>query len=83
MAELSEGFILSLHRQSWLDHLQAAFGPETWKKLQQEGVQTVWDVALLPPARLQQIAKDQQLDEESLSKFAKDCKVFVDFAQDV
>lgn len=53
---------------------QAQLGPETWAKLNKEGVMTVWDVALLTPEHLEQICRGQSMDRDVLSRFYEECQ---------
>jgi hypothetical protein len=75
--DLGEGFLVALQRQFSPDYLQAQLSPDTWLKLNQEGVKTIWDVALLTPERLEQIFKNQQIDFDVLTRFHKKCQAFV------
>jgi hypothetical protein len=75
--ELSEGLLISMQRTLRLEHLQGALGQETWEKLYQEGVRTVWDVALLTPERIQEIANKVPLSPAVLQKLYDDCQTFV------
>ena len=73
-AELGEGFLAGLQKRLQDHDLLARLGLETWTKLNQEGIKTVGDVALLSPERIQQVASKQQLDREALTTFSEDCK---------
>lgn len=75
--DLGEGFLVALQRRLSPEHLQACLGQETWAKLNQEGVRTVWDVALLTPERLEQISKNQHIDHDVLTRFHEECQAFV------
>jgi len=75
--DLGEGFVVALQRQLSPEYLQAQLGPETWLKLHEEGVKTIWDVALLPPERLEHICKNQQMDFDVLTRFHQKCQAFV------
>jgi hypothetical protein len=75
--DLGEGFVVALHRQLSPEYVQAQLGSDTWEKLNQEMVKTIWDVALLTPERLEHIAKKQQMDFEVLTRFHQQCQAFV------
>jgi hypothetical protein len=75
--DLGEGFLVALQSRLRANHLQAQLGQETWEKLNQEGVETIWDVALLTPERLEQISKDQHIDQGVLTRFYEKCQAFV------
>jgi len=75
--DLGEGFLVALQRRLSPEHVHACLGQETWAKLNQEGVRTVWDVALLTPERLEQISKNQHIDHEVLTRFHEECQAFV------
>lgn len=49
--------------------LQTMLGKETWDKLNQEDIWTVWAVASLAPERLQQICHNWHLDQDILTRF--------------
>jgi hypothetical protein len=78
--DLGEGFLVALQRRLSPEHLQACLGQGTWAKLNQEGVRTVWDVALLTPERLEQISKNQHIDHDVLTRFHEECQAFVSVA---
>jgi hypothetical protein len=81
--DLGEGFLVALQRRLNPEHLHACLGQETWAKLNQEGVWTVWDVALLTPERVEWISKNQHLDHDMLTRFHKKYQTFVkDLDQD-
>jgi hypothetical protein len=73
-AELGEGFLVGLQERLREEDLLTRLGKETWTKLNQEGIRTVGDVALLSPERLQQVATNQQIDREALTAFSEACK---------
>jgi Carboxypeptidase regulatory-like domain len=75
--DLGEGLLVALQRQLSPDYVQAQLSPETWLLLHQEGVKTIWDVALLTPEHLEHIAKNQQMDVEVLTRFHQKCQAFV------
>jgi hypothetical protein len=75
--DLGEGFLVALQRRVSPEHSHACLGQETWAKLNQEGVWTVWDVALLTPERLEQISKKQHIDHDVLTRFHEECQAFV------
>jgi hypothetical protein len=76
--DLGEGFLVALQRRVSPERLHACLGQETWATLSQEGVRTVWDVALLTPERLEQIAKNHHLDHDVWTKFHEACQAFVE-----
>jgi hypothetical protein len=75
--DLGEGLLVALQRQLSPDYLQAQLSPEIWLLLHQEGVKTIWDVALLTPEHLEHIAKNQQMDVEILTRFHQKCQALV------
>jgi len=75
--DLGEGLLVALQRQLSPEYLEAQLSPETWRLLHQEGVKTIWDVALLMPEHLEHLAKNQQMDVEVLTRFHQKCQAFV------
>jgi hypothetical protein len=72
--ELGEGFLIGLRNRWQQGRRLATVGEETRKKLNQEGVRTVEDVAFLSPERIQQIATNQHLDPDVLTAYSEACK---------
>ena len=79
--ELGEAFLVGLQKRLQEQDLLARLGVETWAKLNQEGIRTIGDAALLSPERIQQVATTQQIDREALAAFSEACKKV--FAQDL
>jgi hypothetical protein len=79
--ELGEAFLVGLQKRLQEQDLLARLGAETWAKLNQEGIRTIGDAALLSPERIQQVATTQQIDREALAAFSEGCKKV--FAQDL
>ena len=78
--ELGEAFLVGLQKRLQEQDLLARLGTETWAKLNQEGIRTIGDAALLSSERIQQVATKQQIDQEGLAAFSEACKKT--FAQD-
>jgi hypothetical protein len=74
---LGEEFLVSLWSQLQSDRLQEQLGREMWAILDQEGVKTIWDVALLTPDRILEIANKHNLHSDILMKFYETCKATV------
>jgi hypothetical protein len=74
---LGEEFLVSLWNQLRLAHLYERPGREMWSILEQEGMKTIWDVAVLKPDRLLEIANKHNLNPDILMKFYEDCKTAV------
>jgi hypothetical protein len=81
LCELGEAFLVGLQTQLQEHDLFAKLGMETWTKLNQEGVRTIGDVALLSSDRLREVATLHQLDREALTAFCEACRKY--FFQDV
>ena len=76
--ELGEAFLVGLQKRLQEHDLLARLGKDTWTKLNQEGVRTIGDMALLSSDRMQQVATNQQIDLEALTAFCEACKkIFV------
>jgi hypothetical protein len=78
--EFGEAFLVGLQKRLQEEDLVARLGMETWAKLNQEGIRTIGDAALLSSERIQQVASEQQIDQEALAAFSEACKKT--FAQD-
>jgi hypothetical protein len=73
-SELNEGFLLGLRNQTLLENLKTRIGAAVWKKLGDEGISTVWDLAPLTVARIQAIAQKLDIDPAVLSKYTSEAK---------
>jgi hypothetical protein len=73
-SDLGEGFLLGLRHQAVLENLKARIGVGVWKKLGEEGINTVWDMAPLTPARIQDLAQKHNIDPAVLTTYSDEAK---------
>jgi hypothetical protein len=73
-SDLGEGFLLGLRNQAVLENLKARIGAEVWKKLGEEGISSVWDLAPLTPARIQELSQKHDIDPTVLTKYSDEAK---------
>ncbi|MFQ5881401.1 MAG: hypothetical protein ACE5I9_02850 [Candidatus Methylomirabilales bacterium] len=76
-AGFGDEFLQELQRLLQPSTLRSQLSEQMWNVLNQHGVTTLMDVALLTRERIQQICDTVALDEEVLLKFHEDCKKFV------
>jgi hypothetical protein len=72
--DLGEGFLLGLKNQALLETLKARIGAEVWKKLGEEGISNVWDLAPLTPARIQVLSQKHDIDLAVLTRYSDEAK---------
>jgi hypothetical protein len=77
-SDLGEGFLLGLRNQAVLQNLKARIGAEVWKKLGEEGISNVWDLAPLTPARIQALSQKHDIDPTVLTKYSDEAKVLLE-----
>jgi hypothetical protein len=77
-SDLAEGFLLGLRNQAVLQNLKARIGAEVWKKLGEEGINTIWDLAPLTPARIQELSQKHDLDPAVLMKYSDQAKALLE-----
>jgi hypothetical protein len=73
-SDLGEGFLLGLRNQVLLENLKARIGIGVWKKLGEEEISSVWDLAPLTPARIQELSQKHDIDPAVLTKYSDDAK---------
>ena len=83
-SELNEGFLFSLRDEArarrihdvplLAQHLQEQIGTAVWAKLQQEGIKSVWDLAVRTPDEINKIAKTHNIDPGILTKYSDAAK---------
>jgi len=73
-SDLGEGFLLALKNQAQLENLKARIGEEVMNKLKQDGILTVWDLAPLTEARIQELSQKHNIDPAVLTKFSDEAK---------
>jgi hypothetical protein len=73
-SDLGEGFLLGLRNQAVLQNLKARIGAEVWKKLGEEGISNVWDLAPLTPARMHELSQKHDIDPTVLTKYSDEAK---------
>lgn len=69
-SDLGEGFLLGLRNQAVLENLKARIGAAVWKKLGEEGISSVWDLAPLTQAQIQEISQKHDIDPAVLTKYS-------------
>lgn len=77
-SELNEGFLLGLRNQTLLENLKTRIGGGVWKKLAEEGISTVWDLAPLTAARIQVLSQKHEIDPTVLTKYTDEAKKLLD-----
>jgi predicted flap endonuclease-1-like 5' DNA nuclease len=83
-SELNEGLLFSLRDEARArqihdvpliaQYLHERIGTEVWAKLQQEGIKSVWDLAVRTPAEIQPIAQKHNIDPGILTKYSDAAK---------
>jgi hypothetical protein len=57
---------------------QTRIGEGVWKKLAEEGISTVWDLAPLTAARIQVLSQKHEIDPTVLTKYTDEAKKLLD-----
>ena len=73
-SELSQGLLAGLRNRAVRAYLKARIGEGVWKKLEQQGIKTVWDLAPLTPAQIQDLSAKHEIDPAALTKYADEAK---------
>ena len=73
-SDLGEGFLLGLRSQAVLQNVKARIGMEVWKKLGEEGISSVWDLAPLTPTRIQELSQKYDIDPTVLTTYSHEAK---------
>jgi hypothetical protein len=83
-SDMNEGLLFSLRGEArarrmhdvplLVRRLEERIGHEVWAKLQQEGIQSVWDLAARTSGEITQIANKHNIDSGILTKHSDDAK---------
>jgi hypothetical protein len=77
-SDLSEGFLFGIRNRALVKRLEAQIGQSVWEKLGKEGIKTVWDLAPLTAAQIQELSQTHQIDATVLRKYVDEAQKLLD-----